>query len=53
MSTTNLTPPVQGLVQQTAEALEEWWWQVEAEIHDLEQKSEGAEGEVHTHYQEN
>ena len=52
MITTYLTLPVQGLVQQTAEALEENLWQVEMEIHDLEQKSEGAETEVHTHYQE-
>ena len=52
MSTTNLTPPVQGLVQQTAEALEEWLWQVEMEIHDLEQKSAGAEGKIYAHYQE-
>ena len=39
-------------MQQTAEALEEWLQQVEMEIHDLEQKSQGAEGKVHTHYQE-
>ena len=52
MSTTNITPPVQGLVQQTVEALEKWLWQVEMKIYNLGQKSEGAKGKVHTHYQE-
>ena len=52
MSTTSLTPPAQGPMQQTAETLEEKLWQVEMRMHDLEQKSEGAEGKVHAHYQE-
>ena len=52
MSNTNLTPPVQGLVQQTAEAFGEILQQVGIEIHELEQKSKGAEGKVHIHYQE-
>ena len=51
MSTTNLTP-VQGLVPQTAEALEEKLWQVEMEIHDLDQKIKEVESKVHLHYQE-
>ena len=52
MSTTNLIPPVQDLVQQPAETLEEKLQQVETQMHDLEKKSEGTEGKDHAHYQE-
>ena len=52
MSTTNLIPPVQGLVQQTGESSGEWLWQMETEIHDLERNSKGTEGKVHALYQE-
>ena len=50
ISTTNLTPPIQGLVQQMAGALWETLQWVEMEIQDLEQKSEGAEGKAQDHY---
>ena len=52
MSTTDLAPSFQCLVQQTAGALGESLEWVEEEIQDLEQKSEGAKGNVQDHYQE-
>ena len=52
MSSTNLTLTIQNLVQQAAETLGETLQQEEMEIHDLEQKSKGANGRVYVHYQE-
>ena len=52
MSTTNITPPIQGLVKWMAGVMEESLQQVEAEIWDLEQKSEEAKGKAQPHYGE-
>ena len=52
MSTTNLTPPIQGLVLQMADVLGKSLQHVEAETREFEHKSEGAERKVHSPYQE-